>query len=48
MSARAVGQLARGALIALARQQLLWMMKKVIKTTAAPLCDRARDLILSK
>jgi peptidoglycan/xylan/chitin deacetylase (PgdA/CDA1 family) len=48
LSAEYAGELAAGSRIALTKQQLLWGVKKVLKTAAAPLWDGARKALFSK
>ena len=47
LSAEYAGELAAGSRLALARQQLLWGVKKVLKTAAAPVWDGARKVLFS-
>jgi hypothetical protein len=48
LSAQYAGDLAAGSRVALIQQQLLWGVKKVLKTAAAPLWDGARQVLFSK
>ncbi len=48
ISAEYAGDLAAGNWLALTRQQLLWGVKKTLKTVAAPVWDGARKVLFSQ
>ncbi len=48
ISAEYAGELAAGSPLALIRQQLLWGVKKTLKTVAAPVWDGARKVLFSR
>ena len=47
LSAEYAGELAAGSRVVLTKQQLLWGIKKVLKTATAPLWDGARKVLFS-
>jgi peptidoglycan/xylan/chitin deacetylase (PgdA/CDA1 family) len=47
LSSEYAGELAAGSRLALTKQQLLWGVKKILKTAAAPLWDGARKVLFS-
>jgi len=48
LSPEYAGDLAAGSRVALTKQQLLWGVKKILKTAAAPVWDGARKVLFSR